>query len=129
MGSNDVDREYLIGMAIWMVLYAALLTLSLVVIRNTVPQGLWLYALAVSPAVPIGGTIWQVLRYMERADEYVRAVQTRRFVLATGVTLFACTAWGFLESNAGLPHVDLYLVYPLFWGLFGVISGFVRQAA
>jgi hypothetical protein len=86
-----------------MVVYAALLVLSIHVIREQSPQGLVVYALAISPSLPIGGTIWQVLRYMDRSDEYVRAIVTRRFVLATGVTLFLCTAWGFLESNAGLP--------------------------
>jgi hypothetical protein len=129
MKSHSPDREYLIGFSAWMVAYAALLMLSILIIREQSPQGLVLYALAVSPSLPIGGTIWQVLRYMDRSDEYVRAIVTRRFVLATGVTLFLCTAWGFLESNAGLPHVDLYLVYPLFWGSFGVASAFVRQAA
>lgn len=128
MTSHSPDREYLIGLSAWMVAYAALLTLSILIIRAQSPQGLVLYALAVSPSLPIGGTIWQVLRYLDRCDEYVRAIVTRRFVLATGVTLFLCTAWGFLESNAGLAHVDLYLVYPLFWGSFGVISAFVRQA-
>lgn len=129
MKSHSPDREYRIGLSAWMVAYAALLTLSILIIRAQSPQGLLLYALAVAPSLPIGGTIWQMLRYMDRCDEYVRAIVTRRFVLATGVTLFLCTAWGFLESNAGLPHVDLYLVYPLFWGSFGVASAFVRQAA
>lgn len=128
MTTHSPDREYRIGLSAWMVGYAALLTLSILIIRAYSPQGFLLYALAVSPSLPIGGSIWQMLRYMDRCDEYVRAIVTRRFVLATGVTLFLCTAWGFLEINAGLPHLDLYLVYPLFWASFGAVCAFVRQA-
>jgi hypothetical protein len=129
MNTTSADREYRIGLTLWMCAYVAMLTVSIYVIQKHSPQGLLLYAFAASPSVPIGGTLWQMLRYLERADEYVRAVMTRRFVLATGATLFICTFWGFLESNAGVPRVDLYLVYPLFWGCFGLVSGFVRQAS
>lgn len=129
MNTTPADREYRIGLTLWISAYAALLTLSIYLIRGYSPQGALLYAVAAAPSLPIGGTIWQMLRYLDRCDEYVRAIMMRRFVLATGATLFICTFWGFLESNAGVPHVELYLVYPLFWGCFGLISGFVRQAS
>ena len=57
------------------------------------------------------------------------AILVKRFIIATGLTLFICTAWGFLESNAGAHHFSLYLVYPLFWGLFGLTSLILRQAS
>ena len=69
------------------------------------------------------------LAYIERVDEYLRAVLVRRFIIATGLTLFICTAWGFLENNAGAHHFSLYLVYPLFWGLFGITSLILRKAS
>lgn len=122
MPSYSVNTRYTIGMAVWMVLYAGALVGSITLLKNLQPTGPLLYFLAVLPALPIGGTIWHVQRHIELVDEYVRGMLTKRFIYATGMTLFICTAYGFLESNAGLPHFSLYLVYPLFWGMFGLIS-------
>jgi hypothetical protein len=128
MNSLSVNAKYTIGIIVWMTLYVAALFLSILVIKSQAPTGPLLYALAVLPALPVGGTIWVFLRYIDKVDEYVRAVVTKRFILATGLTLFVCTAWGFLENNAGAHEFSLYLVYPLWWGLFGLSSVFYRNA-
>ncbi|WP_031236390.1 membrane protein [Asticcacaulis sp. AC460] len=129
MTTASPNARYMIGMSFWMVLYAAALIGSILLIKSLQPTGPLLYVLAVAPALPIGGTIIVFLRYIDAVDEYVRAITTRRFVIATGLTLFLCTAWGFLENNAGAHEFSLYLVYPLFWGLYGATSIFVRQAS
>lgn len=129
MNLKSPAARYSTGMAIWMVLYAAALFGSITLIQSQAPTGPLLYALAVLPALPIGGTILTFLAYIERVDEYLRAVLVRRFIIATGLTLFICTAWGFLENNAGAHHFSLYLVYPLFWGLFGITSLILRKAS
>ncbi|HTN41575.1 MAG TPA: hypothetical protein VLZ84_10515, partial [Asticcacaulis sp.] len=122
MNLKSPGARYTIGMTIWMVLYVAALFGSITLIQSQAPTGPLLYVLAVLPALPIGGTILTFLDYIERVDEYLRAILVRRFIIATGLTLFICTAWGFLENNAGAHQVSLYLVYPLFWGLFGATS-------
>ena len=129
MNLKSPAARYATGMAVWMVLYAAALFGSITLIQSQAPTGALLYALAVLPALPIGGTILTFLAYIERVDEYLRAVLIRRFIIATGLTLFICTAWGFLENNAGAHHFSLYLVYPLFWGLFGITSLILRKAS
>ena len=123
------NARYTLGMGVSMALYVAALYASILSIQTRHPTGALLYALAVLPALPIGGSIWVFLTYMEAVDEYVRGVLIRRFVIATGLSLFICTAWGFLEENAGAHHFSLYLVYPLFWCLFGVVSAFLRKAS
>ena len=128
MNSLSVTTKYTLGICIFMALYASALFLSILTIKSQSPTGPLLYVLAVLPALPVGGTIWVFLRYIDKVDEYVRAVVTKRFILATGLTLFVCTAWGFLENNAGAHEFSLYLVYPLWWGLFGLSSVFYRNA-
>ncbi len=123
------NARYVAGMSLWMALYVAALIASITLIQAQHPTGPWLWCLAVLPALPVGGTIVIVLRYIDAVDEYVRGVILKRFVAATGLTLFVCTAWGFLEENAGLHHFSLYLVYPLFWGMFGLASAFYRKAS
>lgn len=129
MNLKSPGARYTIGMTIWMALYAAALFGSITLIQSQHPTGVLLYVLAVLPALPIGGTILTFLAYIERVDEYLRAILVRRFIIATGLTLFICTAWGFLENNAGAHHFSLYLVYPLFWGLFGATSLILRKAS
>jgi hypothetical protein len=129
MTLKSPGARYTIGMTIWMALYVAALFGSITLIQSQAPTGPLLYFLAVLPALPIGGTILTFLAYIERVDEYLRAVLVKRFIIATGLTLFICTAWGFLENNAGAHHFSLYLVYPLFWGLFGATSLILRQAS
>ena len=86
--------------------------------------GAWLMALAV--AAPVAGQIWATLVLMRDTDEYVRALTARRFILAAGLAMALFSAWGFGESYAGAPHAPGWLIYPLFWAAYGVVSPFVR---
>jgi len=129
MTLKSPGARYAIGMTIWMALYVAALFGSIILIQSQHPTGPLLYILAVLPALPIGGTILTFLAYIERVDEYLRAVLVKRFIIATGLTLFLCTAWGFIEENAGGHHISLYLVYCLFWALFGLTSLIMRKAS
>ncbi|WP_443750409.1 hypothetical protein [Asticcacaulis solisilvae] len=130
MSKLSANTQYLIGMGGAMTAYAALLVASILILQSHPGlAGPALWAVAVMPALPIGGSIWVFLRYIDQVDEYVRAVTLKRFIVATGLTLFACTAWGFLEENAGAHHFSLYLVYPVFWALYGGASALYRSAA
>ena len=89
-------------------------------------EGLAGAALAALPALPIGGVIWAMGRYLdEEQDEFLRLKQVRAMMLAFGVTLFVCTAWGFAAQYAGVWALPLYLVFPLFCGAWGVSSAYV----
>ncbi|WP_140984899.1 hypothetical protein [Asticcacaulis tiandongensis] len=120
--------RYTIGMTVWMLLYAVCLIASITFIRQYHPEGIVLYAVAILPSLPIGGTIHVVMRYMKEADEYIRGLMSHRFILATGMVLFICTFWGFAENFAQAPQIPLYLVYPMFWASFALICPFVRHA-
>jgi len=128
MTSRSPATEYTISMLFWMTLYVAAIVFNGFYFRQQTPTAPLIYILAVLPALPIGGTIWTMMRYIDRSDEYIRALITRRFILATGITLFISTVYGFLENYAGLQHFDLYYVYVLFWLSFGIVSAFVRGA-
>jgi len=129
MNSLSVNAKYTLSILVWMTLYVVILVGTISMIAHQHPTGVLLYALSVAPALPIGGTIFVFQRHLDKVDEYVRAVLTRRFITATGLTLFLCTAWGFLENGANVHHFSLYLVYPLFWICFGVASAFHRKIA
>ena len=87
--------------------------------------GAWILALAVS--VPIAGQLWATFALMAESDEFMRALTAKRFILAAGISMVVFSTWGFAESYANAPHVPGWMIYPLFWLSFGIISPLVRS--
>lgn len=87
------------------------------------PAG-WLLGLTV--AAPVAGQMWATMRLIAESDEFVRILTTKRFVAAAGLAMALFSAWGFMESYGDAPHAPGWLIYPLFWGLFGLVSPFIR---
>ena len=79
-------------------------------------------------AAPIAGQLWATLSLMNEADEFVRALTAKRFVIASGLAMALFSGWGFAESYGGAWHAPGWLIYPLFWGLFGLVSPFVKSS-
>jgi putative oxidoreductase len=87
------------------------------------PAG-WLLGLAV--AAPVAGQIWATLRLIVESDEFVRILTAKRFIVASGLAMAAFCGWGFVESYGGAPHVPGWMIYPLFWAFFGLVTPFIR---
>lgn len=77
-------------------------------------------------AAPVAGQIWATLALMNDSDEFVRALLAKRFIVASGLAMAVATAWGFMESYGDAPHIPAWIIYPLFWALFGLVSPFIR---
>ena len=82
------------------------------------------YVLGVAVGLPVAGHMWAALDYIDKADEYIGGVMAKRFILSAGAAIAVFSGWGFLESYAQAPHAPGWLVYPLFWFLFGMTSLF-----
>jgi hypothetical protein len=59
-------------------------------------------------------------------DEFARSLMVQSMLWGLGVTLSVTTVWGFMENFAAAPHLDLYLVFPLFMIAFGLAQPLVR---
>jgi len=98
-----------------MVLYMAMIVAVPVLIAWARPSGPALWLIALLPAAPLSAVFWFYGRFfVELRDEYIRLLEIKKALIATGVVMMAATAWGFLESYAGATHVPLYVV-PLAW--------------
>lgn len=84
--------------------------------------------LGLAVAAPVAGQIWATLALMADSDEFVRALLAKRFIVASGLAMALATAWGFMESYGDAPHVPAWMIYPLFWALFGVVTPFIRSS-
>lgn len=83
--------------------------------------------LGLAVAAPIAGQLWATLALMNESDEFVRALTAKRFIIASGLAMALFSGWGFAESYGGAWHAPGWLIYPLFWGLFGIVSPFVKD--
>lgn len=125
MAMDIAHRRYMIRTFAFMIPYVAI---NMAAIRGafddrTTPGS---YLLGLAVAAPVIGQLWATLALMHDADEYVRALTAKRFILASGGAMAIFTAWGFVEEYARAPHVPGYAVYMLFWACYAVISPFVR---
>jgi hypothetical protein len=98
-----------------MVVYMALIVAVPFLIAWLRPAGPALWLIAVLPAAPLSAVFWFYGRFfVELRDEYIRVLEIKKALIATGIVMMAATAWGFLESYAGAPHLPLFAV-PLAW--------------
>lgn len=92
-------------------------------------RGLGAYVLALAVTAPVVGQMWATLDFMRRSDEYVGGLLARRFIVAAGLAMAVFTGWGFLETFADVRHVPGWVIYPMFWAFFGLVSPFVTRTA
>lgn len=76
----------------------------------------------------IAGQLWATLALMNESDEFVRALTAKRFIVASGLAMALFSGWGFAESYGDAPHAPGWLIYPLFWALFGLVSPFLKSS-
>lgn len=86
------------------------------------------WVLAAVLSAPVIGQIWATLALMRESDEFVRGVTAKQFIVAAGLAMAVATFWGFGESFAGAPHIQTWLIVPLFWAMYGLVSPFIRSS-
>lgn len=84
--------------------------------------GIGLYIAAVFPALPVGVAIFAMGRFIvEDPDEFQRMIQVKAVLIGTGLTMFTCTAWGFLAQYAHVWALPLYFVFQV-WVAFWLLA-------
>lgn len=126
MFSETANRRYTLWTALCWGLF-----LGLTALASAADAGRWgplaSVVLALAIAVPIGLHVAATLVLIGGADEFARAITSKRFIIAWGISTAAFCAWGFLEQYAAMPHAAAWAIYPLFWLAFAVVSLFVRS--
>jgi hypothetical protein len=122
--SNPAVRRYFYRLFTTMAFYVAFLVTAVWAFSRYHLTGALAYLLAVLPALPIVGMVVVVGMYLaEEKDEFQRTVLVQSLLWGIGATLSVTTVWGFLENFVQVPHLDLYLVFPLFWFFVGISTG------
>jgi hypothetical protein len=92
-------RRYVTRIAVLMVFYLITLFGAVYAFRHHLVSGPAAYPLAILPALPIIGVFWAVMRLLvEEPDEFVRMLQVRQTLVATGFCLTVMTILEFLQN-------------------------------
>ena len=90
------------------------------------------FAALVAIVAVIGASVaWQFIaayRLIARQDEFIRGITAKQMVAAAGITITLAVLWGLAEQFLDAPYVPMWVLYPLFWGLYGVVSPLVRTS-
>lgn len=125
---NPAISRYHLRLVSTMVVYVVFLISSTLIFKHMHPVGIIAYALALLPALPIIGVIIIVGIYLaEEKDEFLRNLLIQSMLWGIGVVLTLATAWGFLELFTTVPHLQIYLAFPLFWFVVGMANPILRR--
>lgn len=106
---NPAQQRYNKSVAALGLAYALVLLAVVWFFRGHHPTGALAVALGVLPALPLIGIFVATGRYfLDEQDEYVRMLEVRKSLIATGFMLSVTTIWGFLQSFDLLPRADFY---------------------
>lgn len=116
MYKSPATRRYLIRMAVLMSIYVLLIFTAGWTFRHTGISGVTAYALAIAPALPIIGVFSAVMRLLvEEPDEFIRMLQVRQCLFATGFCLTVMTIWEFLQNYDLVPPGNGGFGAAFFW--------------
>lgn len=115
---NPAYRRYARRMLPLSLVYVGAIALATRLIPDNAAADAQTVGLALLPGLAVIGWIWAMGRLLvELEDEYLRMLEVRKFLVATGLTLAVCSVWGLLQLFApSVPKLPLFFVFPL-WAL------------
>lgn len=122
------DRKYIIRTMAFTIPYVAVNIAAIFGIFDEIIGKPAAWALAAVVAAPILGWIWSILVLMRDSDEFMRALLAKRFIVSAGIAMAIASFWGFGESYANAPHIPNWMIFPVFWACFGLVTPFIRTS-
>jgi len=126
--ATEAGKRYVIRTMAFMSGYVAINVAAIFGAFDDIASPVAAWGLALTVSAPVIGQIWATLALMRESDEFVRAVIAKQFILSAGLAMAIASVWGFGESYADAPHIPAWMIYPLFWACFGLVSPFVRNS-
>ena len=124
---DPAHRRYLIRTGLFMTGYVAVNIAAITGAFDEIIGQTTGLVLGLLVAAPVAGQLWATLALMADSDEFVRALTAKRFIVASGLSMALFSGWGFMESYGDALHAPGWIIYPLFWGLFGLVSPFIKS--
>lgn len=111
---NPAYRRYLRRMLPISIAYVAAVALASRLVPDHAPASVATVSLALVPGMAVLGWIWAMARLLvELDDEYLRLLEIRKFLVATGVMLAVTSIWGLLEFHTDVPRLPVFFAFPI----------------
>ena len=123
---RPVMRRFLVGFLGSMTAYTLLLVGAVWLYATGQATGWIGYAAALAPALAIIAAFASLGLYvLGETDEMLRRITVESLLWAMGATLSLATVWGIFEAFGLAPHLQLWVIGPVFALLFGLAQGLV----
>lgn len=86
------------------------------------------WAVILFVAATVAGQFYAAYRLVAAQDEFVRGLTAKRGIAAAGATITGAVLWGLAQQFLPVPDVPMWVVYPLFWGAFGMVTPLIRSS-
>lgn len=117
MAMDQAHRRYLGRMVPISILYVAAVFGASRLLPDDAGATPLTIAVALVPAIAVFGFIWAIGRFLtDLTDEYIRMLEVRKALVATGLTLALASGWGILELFTDVPKIPIFYVFPLWCG-------------
>ncbi|HZG31769.1 hypothetical protein EAO27_11725 [Sphingopyxis sp. YF1] len=114
MAMDPAQRRYIGRMIPVSIAYVAAIFAASAIIPEGATATPLTIGIALVPGLAILGFIWAIGSYFsELKDEYLRLLEVRKALVATGLTLALTATWGILELYTDVPRVPLFWVFPV----------------
>jgi hypothetical protein len=122
------SRTYVIWSSVgWLGFLAAVAFLTWGTAGRGVPQYV-LWGVVLVAAGSVGAQFVAAYRLVAQQDEYIRGITIKRGIAALGLTITAAVLWGLAQQFLPVPRLPMWVVYPLFWGAFGLVTPLIRSS-
>lgn len=120
--SNAAYRRYLRRFWPATGLYVVAIGLATWLIPDDADADALTLGIALLPGLGIVAMIWAMGRLLiELDDEYLKMLEVRKALAATGVALTVASVWGLLELFTDVPKLPVFLIFPIWCG--GLVVG------
>ena len=103
-------------------LYVLAIALATWVIPDGAHASVLTVGIALLPGLGVLAMIWAIARLLiELDDEYLKMLEVRKALIATGVALAVASVWGILELYTDVPHLPVFFMFPIWCG--GLVVG------
>lgn len=112
--SNAAYRRYLRRFLPASGLYVLAIALATWLIPDDAPADALTVGIALLPGFGMLLMIWAMGRLLvELDDEYLKMLEIRKALAATGVALAVASVWGILELYTDVPRLPVFFMFPI----------------
>jgi len=124
---NSAYRRYLKRMGLAVSLYLVTLFAAVKILHHDAAPSPLSIGLSLLPGLAVLAMLWSIARLLvELDDEFLRTLEVRKSLVATGVTLAVTSVWGLLEMLTTVPRLEVFWVFPI-WCAGLTIGGVVNR--